>query len=284
MKKILSVKMLFLLMGVALLVSWGRPQSASAKSDGKYVVDMADILSSTEEAQLEQTLKEMSERLKFDVVVVTTSNLDGKKPVEYADDYFDYNGYGQGDDRSGCLFLRYINGSQKEVWISTRGQGLDCIYDNYIDHIYDMMTDDVVSGRYFNAFSTYAKMVDETVTAYHRTGSGIVIDYNSGKTEYVRDDDEEGSPFWAVVIALGLGLISALIYTGSLKSQLKSVHIASEAKAYEQSFILDSQKDRFVRSAVTKVAIESSSSGGSHSSSSHHSSSGASHGGGGRHM
>ncbi len=282
MKKIFSSKIMLLLLGVILLAFTVRPNVAEAKSDGKYVVDMADILSSTEESQLEETLKEISERLHFDVVVVTTTSLDGKSPMAYADDYFDYNGYGQGSNKSGCLFLRYINGSSKEVWISTSGDGISGIYDNYIDHIYNEITNDFRAGDYYSAFTTYGHMVDQTMSRYYEVGQGIVIDYNSGNTDYGNDDDEL-SLFKAVVIVIITTLISGFSYTASLKAQLKSVETAKEAKAYESKFELNSEKDRFLRSVVSKVARESSSSSGSHSSS-HSSSSGSSHGGGGRSM
>lgn len=282
MKKIFSSKMTLLLLGAILLVFAVKPERTEAKSDGKYVVDMADILTGSEEEQLENTLKEISERLKFDVVVVTTSNLDGKRPVEYADDYFDYNGYGQGSNKSGCLFLRYINGSSKEVWISTSGDGLDGIYDNYIDHIFNEITDDFRNGNYYSAFTTYGHMIDQTMSRYYEVGQGIVIDYNSGNTDY-EDDTEDISLFQAVVGAIITALIAGSAYAGGLKAQLKSVETAKEAKAYESEFTLISEKDRFIRSAVSKVSRESSSSSGTHSSS-HTSSSGSSHGGGGRSM
>lgn len=58
------------------------------------LVDRADLLSELEEEELEARLDEISERQQADVVVVTVNSLDGKSAQDYADDFYDYNGYG----------------------------------------------------------------------------------------------------------------------------------------------------------------------------------------------
>lgn len=59
-------------------------------SEYERVQDMAKLLSESEREALIKTLDELSERQKMDVIVVTTNTLDGKKPMEYADDIYDY--------------------------------------------------------------------------------------------------------------------------------------------------------------------------------------------------
>lgn len=67
------------------------------------LVDRADLLSELEEEELEARLDEISERQQADVVVVTVNSLDGKSAQDYADDFYDYNGYGIGTDKSGWI-------------------------------------------------------------------------------------------------------------------------------------------------------------------------------------
>ena len=74
-------------------------------SEYERVQDMAQLLSESEREALIKTLDELSERQKMDVIVVTTKTLDGKKPMEYADDIYDYCKYGYGEKRDGLLFL-----------------------------------------------------------------------------------------------------------------------------------------------------------------------------------
>ena len=69
------------------------------------LVDGADLLDDSEEAGLQEKLDEISERQQFDVAVVTTDTLEGKTPQAYADDFYDYNGYGMGADKDGILLL-----------------------------------------------------------------------------------------------------------------------------------------------------------------------------------
>ena len=84
-----------------------------------FFVDDANLLEDTEEAELEQILEEISMRQNCDVVIVTVDSLDGKSAMEYADDYFDYNGYGYGAEKDGILFL--IAMEDRDWWISTHG-------------------------------------------------------------------------------------------------------------------------------------------------------------------
>ena len=58
------------------------------------LVDDADLLTDSEEQELNTELDEISEKQQCDVVVVTKNSLDGKSAQDYADDFFDYNGYG----------------------------------------------------------------------------------------------------------------------------------------------------------------------------------------------
>lgn len=68
-------------------------------SEYERVQDMAKLLSESEREALIKTLDELSERQKMDVIVVTTNTLDGKKPMEYADDIYDYCKYGYGEKK-----------------------------------------------------------------------------------------------------------------------------------------------------------------------------------------
>ena len=66
MKKLGIILAALLLCGTSML-----PVSATSETHLTHVVDEADLLSLDEESRLENELDEMSERLEFDVVVVT---------------------------------------------------------------------------------------------------------------------------------------------------------------------------------------------------------------------
>ena len=69
------------------------------------VVDNADLLNGDEEDKLNSKLEKLTETYKTEVAVVTVSDLDGKSPTAYADDFYDYNGYGYGSNDDGVLVL-----------------------------------------------------------------------------------------------------------------------------------------------------------------------------------
>ena len=117
----------------AVILCFSTCVSAFAAQKAPRVVDGADILTDAEEAELVATLDEISERQKNDIVVVTTYSLDGKSPMAYADDFYDYNGYGFGENYDGILLL--ISMEQRDFWISTCGFGITAFTDAGIDYI-----------------------------------------------------------------------------------------------------------------------------------------------------
>lgn len=53
---------------------------------------------------------------------MTEESINGAEPMDYADDYFDYKGYGMGEDKSGILFL--VTMSERKFWMSTHGDAI----------------------------------------------------------------------------------------------------------------------------------------------------------------
>ena len=256
-----------------LLIAQGDGEDILAAPLGSFprLVDNADLLDDEEEALLLGKLDEVSERQQFDVVIVTASTIDGKSPMAYADDFFDYNGYGQGADRSGALLL--ISMEDRDWWISTRGYGITALTDFGIEKIGDdIIRDGLSDGDYYDAFVTFVKDCDSYVT---QAKNGAPVDTNTYKEPF---------PF---VKRLGasvvIGLIVSLIVGSALKGKMTSVKAAKAAAEYTRpgSFFLRDQSDVFLYNNVTRTAKPQESRSGGGGSSTHTSSSGASHGGGG---
>ena len=53
---------------------------------------------------LEEEANNLSSEYNMDIVIVTTNDAAGKTSREYADDFFDYGGFGVGPDYDGILF------------------------------------------------------------------------------------------------------------------------------------------------------------------------------------
>ena len=82
-------KMISFLAALLVLTMIILPASAASSR----LADEADLLSGTECAAIEKQLDELSAQYGLDVVIVTTDSTDSRTPMEYADDYFDYNNY-----------------------------------------------------------------------------------------------------------------------------------------------------------------------------------------------
>lgn len=262
MKK--NMKMMFgLLCSILLCLSFCVP--AYAWSDTPLLVDDADLLSDSEESTLLSKLESLSEEKQMDIVVVTENTLDGKTPMEYADDFYDYNGYVE----DGILLL--ISMEESDWYISTKGYGITAITDAGLEYMADQFVDDLSDGDFYEAFTTYADLSGEFIDQA-RSGEP----YDTGNLP-----KEPFHLFRNLLISLALGLVVGSIVTGNMKAQLDSVHSKAQAMDYvkKDSMKVTQSQDMFLYKHVDRreKPKESDSSG----SSTHTSSSGSSHGGGG---
>ena len=126
------------------------------------LIDEAELLSAGEEAALLSQLDEVSERQEVDIVVVTANSLSGASAREYADDFYDDNGYGFGEDRDGILFL--ISMKEREWYISTRGYGITAVTDAGLEYMSEQFLGDLSEGSYASAFTTFVRLCDDFIT------------------------------------------------------------------------------------------------------------------------
>ena len=238
------------------------------------VVDMAELLSDSDKTALLSKLDEISERQKLDIVVLTVNTLDGKTPRDYADDFYDYNGYGFGENKDGILLL--VSMEDRDWWISTTGYGITALTDAGIEYISKKFLSDLSDGDYAQAFTTYAELCDQFITQA-KTGEP----YDIGNMP-----KEPFNVAWNILVAFVIGLVVAFVVTNIMKKQLKTVQLKSEANNYvkSNSMIVTENRDLFLYNQVSRRARPKETDNGSGSSggsSTHTSSSGSSHGGGG---
>ncbi len=236
------------------------------------LVDNADLLADSEESDLLAKLDEISERQQMDVVVVTINSLEGKTATEYADDFYDYNGYGFGKTRDGILLLVAMD--DREWAISTCGSGIQTFTDAGQEYMVDQFKPDLSEGYYADAFNIFADTCDDFMAQAE------------SHEPYDRGNMPKGEfPLLTnLAIALVIGFIIALIVVSVMKSDLKSVRAQKNASNYTvpNSMRLTKNMDLFLYHVVTKTARpkdDDNSFGGGGGSSVHVGSSGSSHGG-----
>ena len=137
-------KMVPFISSLVLLLSFVTIVSA----DINFVVDDANLLSSEEEQQLREDLASFKEQYNMDAVIVTSNDLGGKSQMDYADDYFDYNGYGVGENKSGLLLL--IDMDDRKVWITTQLKNADYFEgcNEFINDINYYAEEGIPAGQY----------------------------------------------------------------------------------------------------------------------------------------
>ena len=228
------------------------------------LVDAAGLLSVSQAQEIQTLLDRTSEKLQFDIAIVTEQSIGGNSPEAFADDYFDYNGYGLGANKDGCLLL--VDMETRNFHISTHGYGITAITDNGIDYLKSKFVPSLSEGDYAAAFESFVSACDELV--------------QSAKDGSVYDKPLPVEANWPKRILFGViaGVVLAFIPVSIMKSKLTSAKLQTQANNYLQSGSLNitASHDIYLYSTVSKSAKQTSS-----GSSTHTSSSGESHGGGG---
>ncbi len=222
------------------------------------VVDTADLLTDEQEEDLASRIYEIREKYSSDIVILTIDSLGRRSPMEYADDFYDYNNYGIGDDHDGIILL--LSMENRDYWFGTTGSAISIYSDDDQSDIIDACRSYLSSNDYYNAFRVFISECEQEL-----------------------DDDYQSHIFTPgkFVVCLIIGLVLAFIVLLIFLAQLQTVEPASGASNYSVGKInLRRKEDRFLRSTISKTKIEKESSG----SSTHTGSSGTSHGGSGGHF
>ena len=282
----------FLVMGS--MAVWA--DQTGAVSGQPRVFDQAGLFSETEIIQLEEKIAQCRKSTKMDVVIVS-AYADGERSAEeYADDYYDYGGFGVGKKASGVLLLYYMDGPGQpggECYISTTGTMINMLTDERIESILDDVYGDLGNRDFAGATEHFL----EDVKAYVKEG------VESGQYTYDRDTGEIVRYHSIRLYEVAIAMVIAGILAGSVCLDIKkryamkqsSREVSNSLQAYRAdcafhfSVAGDKMVNKYVRSVPIPRNTSSGSGGSGHSGSSsagrstiHTSSSGSSHGGGGR--
>lgn len=281
-------RLIILIVCAAIIMSFAICVSATPAS----IVDNAGLLSDSEKTVLEKQAKEIAQKYSMDVVIVTTESLEGKTSEEYADDFYDCNSYGFGEDFSGVLLL--LSMEYRDWAISTTGEAIFALTDYGIQDVFSQMAGLLAEDQYFSGFSTYLDALETYLKAY-RNGAPIdgFQDEYSGPGTYIpgtQDDiihyePDRGFDWYLKKIGISfiVGLVVAGIVLLVLRSQMNTARAQRGADSYmlKETYHLNVQRDIFLYSQIRKVRkSENNSNGNRGGGSSVHSSSGRSHGGG----
>ena len=250
------------------------------------VVDLAGVIDSNTLAELNRMADEVSEKYACDVDVVFVRSLDGKYVVSYADDFYDYNGYGYGEDKDGILLL--VSVGDREFAETTQGYGATAFTDyglqqyiepNFTRYLINGRDDWAGAARQFitDAGELLRQAKEGTPYDYHYYDNPVVVEHEKKTVKDV-------APGAALISAI-IGFFSGGIPAGAMKRKMKSVEKNYGAGNYARGGLqMRRSEDRFLYSNVHRTPIpreehRTGSGGGGGGSSMHFSSSGHSHGG-----
>lgn len=247
MKKKLLSFILALLLCVSLI------PAALADSDKSIVYDREGLFDEFDTEIISGKLAELNRIYGVDVAVVTASSLDGKTAEEYADDFYDENEIGQGENKDGILLL--ISESERVWAISTSGSCIDAFTDSDLDYIAENLLDYLSDEDWSGAAISFADDCGPCLSAY-------ASEPDDGNYSDDTDNDYDYTPsvmyfnqVW-LIGALIVGLIVALIVTLSMKRGMKSVSMKSSAADYLRSgsFTPGRSEDLFLYNTVSVTA------------------------------
>ena len=209
------------------------------------LVDEAELLSSKEAKALIKKLDETSKELKFDIIIVTMDDYGKGDIEEFTEDFYDQV---YGSKRDGVLLL--ISMEERDWCISGNGEGKDIFTSSNIDAIGSAIKGDLSDDDFAAAFDLFVE-----------------------KCAYYIDGERNGYPFdmsGTLLLAIGVGLLVAVIATMIMRGQLKTVHMQRTAQNYVKpgSLQINFAREFFLYNTVTRSKRTDNSSGsssGSHS-------------------
>ncbi|MEE1219728.1 MAG: TPM domain-containing protein [Ruminococcus sp.] len=223
------------------------------------IVDNADLLTDEQESKLTAKIEKIIDEYNEEVAILTITDLEGKSPQDYADDFYDYNGYGYGKEKDGVLVL-YKPGEEgdRKLHITTHGKAIRALTDETINDILYGMKYLLVEKSYYEAFNFYV--------------------------DYCADELKPPSVHWICIpICFGIGFLISFLISKGIESSLRPVKKQHHASTYVRngSMVVTNSHDVFMYRNVTRTEIPRNDDRDSGGSSTHTSSSGEDHGGGG---
>jgi uncharacterized protein len=206
------------------------------------IVDYASVLSEYELEKLNSLADSTSNQYRCDVAVVFAESTNGEGIQTFADNFYDYYGYGYGNDADGIMLVIAVN--DREYATVTSGYGKTAAIGNALDYLEESIADDLTADKWADAAVDFI------------TACGEVL-YNA-KFEQQNNSQQrqtELNPIRLLPLNIVIGLVIGFIAVGIMKGKHKSVSKKTEASDYLRSgsFKLTYTNDRFIRSQVNRV-------------------------------
>ena len=254
-KVVFSIFLAFSMIFCSVFFNLKTIEKSFADGDMEYAVDSAEVLTTEELESLKSKLAQISDENNIDVGVVTVDYLDGKTAQEFANDLFEQNKFGKGENRDGILLL--VATEDREWAMSTHGSAKEAFNEEGLDFLSGEFLPYLAEDDYYSAFENFANNAGELSAMY-------VLGDPYGEEEYVDDEsypideniveEEKGinNEVW-IPLSIVMGCAISIVIMMMYKSQLKSVKSESRADDYLMDMKLVKSQDIFLYRTVTRT-------------------------------
>lgn len=134
-------------------------------ADAPRVVDFADILSDETEAAIKKRIAEISAETGKDIVIVTDVSDYGLGDDIYAADFYDYNGYGIGQEHEGILLFLNLDPDNRGGWtVETGPETRALATERTANRLDDFLYATLATGDYAKALAEWIEDVYDVFT------------------------------------------------------------------------------------------------------------------------
>ena len=229
----------------------------AVNDDSYFLIDEAGVISDDKEEEILKKAKELSDKYKMDIAIVTITTIGSESVESFNERLFKEFNYGYGEAKDGMLFL--ICPEYRDYDLFKNGKPHYALSKYWNDKIIDAAKAYLKDDDYDNAFMAYLDTIDEVFSN-------------------LDDDGALPKPPTNPLLYLGAVAVSFLIAFISAKTKkgtLNTVAFKKEADHYikDSSMNLIDKKDEFLYKNVSvtvraKISSGSSIGGGSSSHSS----------------
>lgn len=249
-------------------------KSTPTVDSSEKIYDFAKLLTEEEKQGLYKEMQVFIKKYNMDIAVVTINENPKDSSMNFADDFYDYNEFGIGKDKSGLLFL--IDMDKRVMWISTTGKAIQVYSDKIIDNILDYTYKKISQKDYKGCAETfiyYANYYADYYVEKNKIGKNPIY--------YLKE---------ILIMSLEISTVPTIIFLIIGFSTHKKIVRKRDANEYVKGKLKIIEKsDEFVKKHVSRRYIQerttygiSERSRSSSESTTHTGSSGTTHGGGGR--
>lgn len=272
-------------------------------SEQQKVYDYAGLYTAEEIQELGNIAIQYANDVELDLIILTTMDKEGMTSKQYAENFYDENGFGYEYSYGSCVIL-LIDMEDRYAYIATQGIAIQYIDDQDIESILDDVFEYLPNEDYFNSALSFLETTKFYANEYisdsansdniERWKEGGYSDYS----EYYNDHYEQGgeyytttendnlfsklkTPYISLGIALLIGGIFVLIVGFKSKTKMKA-----NGSTYmdRNNFNVNEKQDLFIGTTTVRRTISKNTGGkgGGSGGSFSIGSGGHSHGGGGR--